>query len=111
MSGNGDIVGYQQERETKLRLELFQEVEYLRLYGHVERTRGLVEDHELGVERQRPGDTDTLALPPRELVRIAVELVTRQTDTFEQLSDPLCAQLFVGATDRHRYLDLVTGVD
>ena len=44
-------------------------------------------------------------------MRIAVELVTRQTDTFEQLSDPLCAQLFVGATDRHRYLDLVTGVD
>ena len=49
----------------------------------------LVGDDEVGVERERPGDADALALAAGELVRVAVGVVRVEPDGREQLADPL----------------------
>ena len=57
-----------------------QQVEHLRLDRHVERGDGLVADDEVGLEDQRPGDPDALALAARELVRVAPRVVRLEAD-------------------------------
>ena len=52
---------------------LIEELQDLRLDGYVERGHGLVGDQQLGLEHQRPGDSDPLPLSTRELVRVASE--------------------------------------
>jgi hypothetical protein len=49
----------------------------------VERRRDLVEQHNLGLHRQRAGDRDALCLATRELVGVAV-LLAGQPDFREQ---------------------------
>ena len=41
-----------------------------------------------GLQRQRPGDADALALAAGELVRVAVVVLGVQPDDLEQLLDP-----------------------
>ena len=45
----------------------------------VERAEGLVEEHHLGVDRERAGQPDPLLLAARKLVRVVVD-VSRQPD-------------------------------
>ncbi len=54
----------------------------------VERRRRLVEEHELGLHRQRPRDRDALLLAAGELVRVDVDLVG-EPDPGEQRSPAL----------------------
>ena len=56
---------------SQLRLELRDEVEHLGLDGRVEAGRGLVEDQQRRVLRERHRDHDALLHAARELVRIA----------------------------------------
>ncbi len=57
----------------RLALQVHQQVEDLRLNGHVQRRDRLVADDELRIERQRAGDADALAAAAVQLVRIGVD--------------------------------------
>src|SRR5438552_17057048 len=76
-------------RELEAILELLEKVDDLRLDRDVERRDRFVADDELGLDRERAGDPDALALAARELVRIAVGEVRIQTHDAKQLLDAL----------------------
>ena len=63
-----EVVGDEHVAEMELLLEVVEQVDDLGLDGDVERRDGLVEQDQLRVDRQRPGDPDPLPLAPGELV-------------------------------------------
>ena len=71
------------------RLQLGEQLDHLRLDRDVERGDRLVGDDQLGLERQRPGDGDALALAAGELVRVALGVLGREADLVQQLGDAL----------------------
>ena len=75
------------ERQPELALEVAQQVEDLRLDRHVERGDRLVRDDHLRLERERARDPDALALPARELVRVAVVVLRVEADRVHDLLD------------------------
>ena len=56
-------------------LQLLEQVDDLRLDRDVEGGHRLVGDDQLGLERERPGDADALALAAGELVRVPASAV------------------------------------
>ena len=78
-------VSYQAQRA----LQVFHEVEHLRLHAHVQRRGRLVADQELGLGRQRAGDRNALALAARELVRVLDAVLRREADRLQQCFDPV----------------------
>ncbi len=102
-------------------LQISEQVDDLRLDRNVERRDRLVEHHELGVERQGPGDADPLPLAAGELVRIAIEVARIEADLLERflyLGEPLAAvavrvndqPFFDDAADRHSRVERAVGV-
>ena len=67
----------------------------------VERRERLVEQDDLGLDGQRPGQGDPLLLPARELMRVA-PAVPGQPHQLEQLVDPAAAVRARGADRRRR---------
>ena len=61
---DAEVVGDEQVGEVEGFLEVFEEVDDLSLYGHVEGGNGFVCDDEFGVERECAGNADALALSP-----------------------------------------------
>ena len=78
-------MGDEDDRQAELALEVAQQVEDLRLDRDVERRDRLVGDQQLGLERERAGDADPLALAAGELVRVAVVVLGVQPDRLHQL--------------------------
>src|SRR5690242_5553100 len=89
MLDDGDVVGNEEIREAEFLLEIAEQVDDLRLYRDIERGDRLVANDQPGVERQRAGDADALALSAREFVREAVERLGPQADLAGQHLDPL----------------------
>ena len=58
-----------------LLLQVLQQVDHLRLDRDVERRHRLVADDQLGLDGERAGDADALALAAGELVRVAAHVV------------------------------------
>ncbi len=83
------VVGDEQVGQPEPRPQVGQQVEDLGLDRHVERGDRLVADDELGLDRERAGDADALALAAGELVRIALDVVRVEPDQPEQVGDPL----------------------
>ena len=77
---DAEVVGDEQHRHARLGLEPRQQLEDLRLHGHVERGGRLVGDEEVGLVGERHGDHDALPLPAGELVRIGAEPLLRLAD-------------------------------
>jgi len=75
VSHHREIVRDKQIGQSKLALQILEQVDHLRLNRDVESGNRLVADDELGVNRERARDADALALPTRELVRIAIGAV------------------------------------
>ena len=67
-------------------LQLADQLEDLRLHGDVEGGDRLVGDEHLGLEGERPGDADALALAAGEFMRIAVGRLDRKPDEVEQVA-------------------------
>ena len=65
------VVADEEVGQAEVALQVLQQVEHLRLDRLVERRHGFVQNHQPRLQRQRPGDVDPLALPARQLVRIA----------------------------------------
>ena len=80
------VVGDEQDGQAEPRLQLEQQVDDLGLDRDVEGGDQLVGDQALGLDRERAGDADALALAARELVRVAERGVGRQADEVEQLA-------------------------
>ena len=82
-----EVVRDEQAREAELRLQRPEEVEDGRLDRDVERRHGLVRDQQARRDAERAGQADALALPARELVRVAVAELGAQADRVEELDD------------------------
>src|SRR5665213_335467 len=70
VTDNGQIVGDEEVRQSKLSLEPLEQVQDLRLNGYVERGYRLVQHNERRVHREGPGNPDPLPLATGELMRI-----------------------------------------
>ena len=82
---NSKVVGDEEVRQVVLLLNITKKIQNLSLNGHVKCRNGLVGHDELGANRKRTGDADTLTLTTRELVRIALAMSGRKANDLEQL--------------------------
>ena len=73
------IVRDEEHRELEPLAHVRQQVEHLRLDRDVERGHRLVRDQHVGLQGERAGDADALALAARELVRVAPERIVPET--------------------------------
>src|SRR5438105_1721360 len=89
MLDDGYIVGDEQIGKPELALQIAEQVDHLRLHRDVERRNRLVADDKPGVERQRAGNADALALSAREFVREAIKRLGPQPDLAGQHLDPV----------------------
>ena len=70
---DAEVVRDEQVGQAGLGLDVGEQLEHLRLHGHVEGAGRLVADEQLGLGREGPGDADALALTAGELRRLAVQ--------------------------------------
>ena len=89
-------MGDEHQRQRHAALEIGEQRQHLRLDGDVQRRDRLVGDDDVGIERQRPGDADALALAAGELVRIALESICAEPDQRHQFAG---AALGLGTRD------------
>ena len=87
VTDEAEVVGDEQQRQAKAILQFEEQVDDLGLHGDVERRDRFVGDDHGGLDRERAGDTDALALAAGEGVRVAGRGLGRQVDEFEQFSD------------------------
>ena len=85
---DGQVVGDEQVGDAELLLQLVEQVQHLRLHREVERRDRLVADDHVGVQRERPGDAEPLALAAGELLRVLVGVRGSQPDQVQQLAHP-----------------------
>ncbi|MPM33936.1 hypothetical protein SDC9_80517 [bioreactor metagenome] len=91
MVNDQQIVCNEEIRNVQLLLQVFKRVDNLRLNGNVQRGNRLVANDELGVDRQRAGNADSLALTAGELVGIAAGVLTVEADQIQKLRNALRA--------------------
>ena len=83
-----EVVAHHDKGQAAAPAQLFQQVQHLGLHRRIERRRGLVQQQDLRLENQRARDGDALALPSRELVRIAKAEAGAEADLVERPLDP-----------------------
>ena len=101
-------MGDEDERQAELALQVAQQVEDLRLDRDVERGDRLVGDDQLGLQRDRAGDADALALAAGELVRVAVVVLGVEPDRAPSAPAPSCLRfvlVLLDAVDDERLAD------
>ena len=96
-----EIVRDEKKREPVFLLQIFKEIDDLRLDRDVERGDRLVADDERRLHRERARDADALALPARELVRIALGHVIEEPYLRQELGHLCACRLAV----RHQAID------
>ena len=82
------IVRNEDVSDARLLLNILQQINDLRLDRDIERRYRLVADQHLRLDRESAGDADALPLSARKLVRIALKIVSRQSDAAQQFGDP-----------------------
>ena len=85
-----------QQGQTEVALQIFHQIEDLRLHRHIECRGRLVTDDHIGIGRQRTGNGDALPLPAGKLVRKFDRIGGIKPDQFQQLADA-AALLFLVA--------------
>ena len=93
MADHRQVVGDEDVGDLQLLLQLVEQVEHLRLHRQVERGDRLVADDDVGVQCQRAGDADALALAAGELLRVLVGGLGAEADEVEQAPHPHVAVL------------------
>ena len=105
-----DVVRDEDHRRAVFGDQLLHEAEHLSLRGDIERGRGLVGDHDVGLVGERDRDHDPLAHAARVLPRVVVEprLRARDLDLAHELEDPLAdvAAAELGLVTADRLADL-----
>ena len=79
------IVRNKHVRQSHIVLKFFEKIDYLRLNGHVERGNRFVADDQLGFNRKRAGNADTLTLTAGKLVRVTVVILRLQAAFFHDV--------------------------
>jgi hypothetical protein len=87
--------------QTKLSLQILQQIDHLGLHRHIKRRNGLVGYDQLRVQRECPGDTDALTLASGKLVRIALRVRRIETHSSKKLGNSISA--FTPCTDSVDY--------
>ena len=80
LADNAEVMRDEQKRHAALGFQAGEQLQYLRLHGHIERRRRLVGDQQLRLVGERHGDHDALALAAGQLVRIGGEPLFRVAD-------------------------------
>ncbi len=90
---DAEIMGDQQQRHAHARLQVLQEVQNLRLDGHVEGGRGFVGNQQVRLVGERHGDHHPLLLAAGERVRQVVQPALRfaQPDQMQELHHPFAS--------------------
>ena len=102
---NREIVADEDVGQPEALLQRAHQVDDLRLDRHVERGDRLVGHDQLGLDRERAGDRQALALAAGEFVRIAARMVGPQPDQLEQLADAGAPRrLVAGKSVKHQRL-------
>ena len=84
MLDNAQVMRDKEVGQPHLLLQILNHIDDLRLNRDIQRGDRLIADDELRVHSQRTGDADTLTLTARELVRVAVGMLTVQANTLQQ---------------------------
>ena len=92
---DAEVMRDEQVGQAHFGLQVLEHIDDLRLDGNVQRRDRLVADDELGVDGQRTGDADALALPARKLMRVAVGVLAVEPDALQQADDAVVAVLVV----------------
>nr|WP_236637981.1 hypothetical protein [Mangrovicoccus ximenensis] len=87
MAHHLQVVADEEIGQVQLALDFPQQLQHLAAHRDVERSGRLVEQHHLGIDRDRPGDADALALAAAELVRITAEMFVAEPDQPQQFRD------------------------
>src|SRR3989337_1910437 len=85
------VMSDEQIRQPKFHLQVLQDIQYLRLYGYIQRRDRLVTDDEPGAKSQGARNANTLALPTGELMRVTAGVVVLQAHLLESLTHNLHA--------------------
>ena len=84
MANDAQVMGDKQIGQSELFLKILEHIDDLRLNGDIERGDRLIADDELGIDRKRSRDTDSLALTAGELMRIAVCVLAVESDALKK---------------------------
>jgi len=94
---HSQIMGHEQIRHTMITLEVLEQIDDLSLNGHIQRAHRLVADNQPRLDRQGTGDSNTLALPSAEFMRVALRMRWIKTHVSQERCDTTLAR---GTTDR-----------
>src|SRR3990172_3697316 len=110
------VMSNEQIRQPEFHLQILQNIQYLRLYGYIQRRDRLVTDDVSGAKSQGARNANTLALPTGELMRVTSGMVVLQAHLLESLThnlhalsgraDPMNVQTF-----DHRVADRYTRIE
>ena len=85
-----DVMGHEDNRLAHRALNADELLLQTLARDPIDRAERLIHQEDRGIGRQRPGEADSLALTPRELVRVAVAIFGGvEADQVEQLVDAL----------------------
>ncbi len=84
VSGHGQVVRNEQIRHPQRALQLHQEIGDLRLHRTIESRKRLIQNQQLGLERQCASDGQPLALTTAQLGGKPLHNVWGKTNSFEQ---------------------------
>ena len=80
---DGEVVGDEDQRQIEALLEIVEQVDHLRLHGHVQGRYRLVADDDARLQGEGAGHSDALPLTARELMGIPVDVVRVEPDQLE----------------------------
>ena len=91
VAGAGEVVRDIEVGDGALLLQLLHQAENAHADGHIEHAHRLIGEQHLRINRQGARNGNALALPPRELVWVLVEIVCgrHEPDDAQQLTRPL----------------------
>ena len=95
-----EVMADQDVAQSELVLQVFQQIEHLRLHRDVQRADRLVGDDQSGLRDQGPRDGDALALAAGEFVREFFHVGIAQADLLQHRGDPAALLGAVDTTER-----------
>ena len=97
------IVGDEQVGNAEFTLQMFEQIQYLRLHRHIKRGSWLVADQQLWLHGQRTGNGNPLPLPAGKFMRITVDRIIRQTNLAQQGANGLLSVKLVSGNPQGQH--------
>jgi hypothetical protein len=100
---NRHVMRDEQIRERQLPLQPEKQIYNLRLDRHIESAQRLVANDEAWMRRQRPSNSDALALAAAKLAWHSTRCLGAETDQIQQLHDATSSSFGIHALDQQRF--------